>query len=96
MLTMLKKNQPLSLAILKKTPCFHRILIGLNLSPNQISPAEYPSHQNVETDSEQYEEGRRPHLEDIPELEEEAWEDRQFADADFIDYHNTTQESDRI
>ena len=37
-------------------------------------------------------------LEDIPELEdeEEKWEEAQFADADLIDHHNTTEESDRI
>ena len=40
----------------------------------------------------------RPQLEDIPELEddEENWEEGQFVDADFIDHHNTTEESDRI
>ena len=37
-------------------------------------------------------------MEDIPELEDdkENWEEGQFADADFIDHHNTTEESDRI
>ena len=37
-------------------------------------------------------------MEDIPELEtdEENWEEGQFADADLIDRHNTTEESDRI
>ena len=37
-------------------------------------------------------------MEDIPELEvnEENWEEGQFADADFIDHHNTTEKSDRI
>ena len=37
-------------------------------------------------------------MKDIPELEddEENWEEDQFADADFIDHHNTTEESDRI
>ena len=40
----------------------------------------------------------RPQLEDIPELEddEENWEEGQFMDADLIDHHNTTEESDRI
>ena len=38
-----------------------------------------------------------PQLEDIPELEdEENCEEGQFADADLIDHHNTTEESDRI
>ena len=37
-------------------------------------------------------------MEDIPELQddEENWEEGQFADADLIDHHNTTEESDRI
>ena len=37
-------------------------------------------------------------MEDIPELknDEENWEEGQFANADFIDHHNTTEESDRI
>ena len=37
-------------------------------------------------------------MEDIPELEddEENWEEGQFVDADFIDHHNTTEESGRI
>ena len=37
-------------------------------------------------------------LEDIPELEtdKENWEEGQFADADLIDHHNTTEESDKI
>ena len=40
----------------------------------------------------------RPQLEDIPELEEdkENWDEGQFADADLIDHHNTTAESDQI
>ena len=37
-------------------------------------------------------------MEDIPELEDdkENWEEGQFTDADLIDHHNTTEESDRI
>ena len=60
--------------------------------PDQ-GPAE---HQNTGAISEQG--NSLPSLEDIPELEEEEedWEDRQFADADLIDHHNTIQESDRI
>ena len=40
----------------------------------------------------------RPQLEDIPEPEtdEKNWEEGQFVDADLIDCHNTTEESDRI
>ena len=63
--------------------------------PDQ-SPAEHSSHKNVETISEQHDEGRRPQLEDIPELEDKDWEDRQFSDVDLIDHHNTIQESNRI
>ena len=48
------------------------------------SPAQYPSHQNAETISEQHQEGRRCKLEDMPEFEEEDLEDGQFADADLI------------
>ena len=37
-------------------------------------------------------------MEDIPELEtdKENWEEDQFEDAELIDGHNTTEESDRI
>ena len=35
-------------------------------------------------------------LEDIPELEDEDWEDGQFTDADLIDHHNTKKESNQI
>ena len=37
-------------------------------------------------------------MKDIPELEtdEENWQEGQFADADLIDHHNTTEKSDRI
>ena len=50
------------------------------------------THQRVEHPSDYC-----PQLEDIPELEtdEENWEG-QFVDADLIDHHNTTEESDRI
>ena len=37
-------------------------------------------------------------MEVIPELDDnkENWEEGQFVDADLIDHHNTTEESDRI
>ena len=37
-------------------------------------------------------------MEDIPELEteEENWKEGQFENAELIDHHNTTEESDRI
>ena len=49
------------------------------------SRAEHPSDYHLQ-------------LEVIPELEtdEENWEEGQFVDADLIDHHNTTEESDRI
>ena len=52
---------------------------------NTHSRAEYPSDYH-------------PQLEDIPELEtdKENWEEGQFVDADLIDHHNTTEESERI
>ena len=55
--------------------------------PNQ-SPAQHSPNQDAETVSEHSEEDRRPQLEDIPELEDEDWEDGQFADADLINHHN--------
>ena len=59
---------------------------------------DHSAHQDTEQPREEYPNHYRPQLEDIPELEddEENWEERQFAYADFIDYHNTTEESDRI
>ena len=57
------------------------------------NPAEYSPHQDAEHFREQHEDRQRPKLKDIPELEDEYWEDRQFADADLIDHHNTKTES---
>ena len=59
---------------------------------------DHSAHQDIEQPREEYPNHYRPHLEDIPELEddEENWEGGQFVDADFIDHHNTTEESDRI
>ena len=53
-------------------------------------------YQAIEQPRAEYPNNYRPQLEDIPELEddEENWEEGQFVDADFIDHHNTTQESD--
>ena len=55
-------------------------------------------YQDTEQPREEYPNNYRPQLEDIPELEdnEENWEEGQFADVDFIDHQNTTEESDRI
>ena len=60
------------------------------------NPAEYSPHQEVEQFWEQHQDRQRSQLEDIPELEDEDWEDGQFADADLIDHHNTKTESNQI
>ena len=63
-----------------------------------LDSTEYSVHQDTEQSREEYPNNYRPQLEDIPELEddEENWEEGQFAYADFIDHHKTTEESDRI
>ena len=71
---------------------------------NRLEPQSQPVLNNIDhsvyQDTEQpraeYPNNYRPQLEDIPELEddEENWEEGQFADADFIDHHNTTEKSD--
>ena len=55
-------------------------------------------YQDTEQPRAEYSNNYRPQLEDIPELEDdkENWEEGQFVDADFVDHHNTTEESDRI
>ena len=60
------------------------------------NPAEYSLHQDAEQFREQHQDRHRSQLEDIPELEDEDWEDRQFMDADLIDHHNTKNESNQI
>ena len=59
---------------------------------------DHSVYQDIEQPREEYPNNYRPQLEDIPELEndEENWEEGQSADVDFIDHHNTTEESDRI
>ena len=59
--------------------------------------AEHSLHQDAERSREQYKNNHRSQLEDIPELEDEDedWENGQFMDADLIDHHNTTTESDQ-
>ena len=59
---------------------------------------DYPGYQDAEQPRAEHPSDYRPQLEDIPELEddEENWEEGQFADADLIDHHNITEESDRI
>ena len=60
--------------------------------------ADHSVYQDTEQPREEYRNNYRPQLEDIPELEDnkENWEEGQFADMDFIDHHNTTEESDQI
>ena len=70
-----------------------------SLSPHQfwmiqtIQDTKTPNNQGQNTQA-----TTDSQLEDIPELEdnEEDWEEGQFMDGDFIDHHNTTEESDRI
>ena len=59
---------------------------------------EHSVYQDTEHPTEEYPNNYRPQLEDIPELEddEENWEEGQFANVDFIDHHNNTEESDQI
>ena len=57
------------------------------------NPAEYSPHQDAEPFMEQHQDRQRSKIKDIPELEDEDWEDRQFTDADLIDHHNTKKES---
>ena len=59
---------------------------------------DHPGYQNDKQPRAEHLSDYRPQLEDIPELEDdkENWEEGQFADADLIDHHNITEESDRI
>ena len=59
---------------------------------------DHPGYQDTKQPRAEHPSDYRPQLEDIQELEddEEYWEEGQFADADLIDRHNTTEESDRI
>ena len=63
-----------------------------------LDSTEHSVYQDTEQPREEYPNHYRPQLEDIPELEddEENWEEGQFVDDDFIDHHNTTEESDQI
>ena len=67
-------------------------------SPLVSDNIDHSVYQDTEQPRAEYSNNYRPQLEDIPELEDDKknWEEGQFADADFIDYHNTTEESDQI
>ena len=59
---------------------------------------DHPEYQDSTHSRTEHPSDYCPQLEDIPELEtdEEKWEEGQFTDADLIDHHNTTEESNRI
>ena len=61
-----------------------------------LDNTDHSAYQDTEQAREEYPNNYRPQLEDIPEFEddEENWEEGQFPDADFIDHHNTTEESE--
>ena len=63
-----------------------------------LHDTDYPGYQDAEQPRAEHPSDYRPQLEDIPELEDdkENWEEGQFVDANLIDHHNTTEESDRI
>ena len=63
-----------------------------------LDHTDHPGYQDNEHPRAEHPSDYQPQLEDIPELEddEENWEEGQFVDADLIDHHNTTKESDRI
>ena len=67
-------------------------------SPQVTDNTDHSVHQDTEQPRAEHPNDYRPQLEDIPELEddEENWEEGQFVDDDFIDHHNTTEESDQI
>ena len=46
-------------------------------SESAQNPVEYSLHQDAKQSTEQYQKSQRSQLEDIPELEDEDWEDRQ-------------------
>ena len=63
-----------------------------------LDDLEHPGYQDNTHSRSKHPSDYCPQLEDIPELEtdEENWEEGQFNDADLINCHNTTEESDRI
>ena len=77
-------------------------------SSNTNRPEPQPLEVSADTDYPVYHDGEQPRaehpidyypqLDDIPELEtdKENWEEGQFEDAELIDCHSTTKESDRI
>ena len=67
-------------------------------SSTVLDNTNYSASEHTEQSRRENANDYRPQLDDIPELEtdEENWDEGQFEDADLIDCHNTTEESDRI
>ena len=63
-----------------------------------LDDTNHPGYQDDKHPRAEHPSDYRPQLEDIPELgdDKENWEEGQFTDADLINHHNTTEESDRI
>ena len=67
-------------------------------SPPVLDNTDHPGYQDTEQPRAEHPSDYISQLEAIPELEdnEENWEEDQFADGDFIDHYNTTEECDKI
>ena len=63
-----------------------------------MDDTDHPAYQDDTHSRAEHPSNNHPQPEDIPELEtdDENWEEGQFKDADLINCHNTTEESDRI
>ena len=63
-----------------------------------LDDTDHPGYQDNTHPRAEHPSDYHPQLEDIQELEtdEENWEEGQFVDADLIDHHNTSEESNRI
>ena len=59
---------------------------------------DYTEYDSSEQPRAEHPSDYRPQLEDIPELEneEENWDNGQFDNAELLNHHNSTEESDRI
>ena len=63
-----------------------------------LDDIDHPGYQDDTHSRAEHPSDYHPQLEDIPELEtdKENWEEGQFDNADLINHHNTSEESDRI
>ena len=71
----------------------------LEPQPSEVSAdTDHPEYPGSEQPRAEHPSNHHPQLEDIPELEtdKENWDKGQFEDAELIDCHNTTEESNRI